>query len=187
MRKNFGAKPLLYPQPVLIIGTYDENGKPNAMNAAWGGICGMNKLNISLSSHKTTDNLKVNGAFTVSIADAAHMLACDYVGIVSANNEPNKMEKAGFTCSKSEFVNAPVINELPLVLECKLLSMEEEYGEYRVLGEIINVAADESILGEDGLIDPAKVEAISYDPMHHTYIKLGEKIGHAFRDGAQLK
>lgn len=187
MRKNFGAKPILYPQPVLIIATYDENGKPNAMNAAWGGICGMDKINISLSQHKTTDNLKVTGAFTVSVADAAHMVACDYVGLVSGGSEPNKMEKAGFTTVKSEFVNAPVINELPLVLECKLLSMEEEYGEYRVVGEIVNVGADESILGEDGLIDPDKVEAITYDPMHYTYIKLGETVGHAFKDGAQLK
>lgn len=187
MRKNFGTKPLLYPQPVLIIGTYDENGKPNAMNAAWGGICAMDKISISLSSHKTTDNLKATGAFTVSVADVAHMIACDYVGIVSANKEPDKMEKAGFTTTKSEFVNAPIINELPLALECKLLSMEEEFGEYRVVGEIVNVGADESILGEDGLIDPAKVEAITYDPMHHTYIKLGEKVGHAFMDGAQLK
>lgn len=187
MRKNFGAKPFLYPQPVLIIATYDENGKPNAMNAAWGGICGMNKINISLSSHKTTDNLKATGAFTVSVADAKHVIACDYVGIVSARTEVNKMEKAGFTTSKSEFVNAPIINELPLVLECKLLSMEDDFGEYRVVGEIVNVSADESILGEDGLIDPLKLEAITYDPVHYTYIKLGEIVGHAFKDGAQLK
>ncbi|CDZ23926.1 hypothetical protein CCDG5_0797 [[Clostridium] cellulosi] len=187
MRKNFGAKSLLYPQPVLIIATYDKNGKPNAMNAAWGGICGTNKISISLGSHKTTDNIKESGAFTVSIADARHVVACDYVGIVSAKKEANKMEKAGFTTTKSEFVNAPIINELPLALECKLLSMEEEFGEYRVVGEIVNVSADESILGEDGLIDPSKLEAITYDTVHHTYIKLGETVGHAFKDGEQLK
>ena len=101
MRKNFGAKPILYPQPVLIIATYDENGKPNAMNAAWGGICGMDKINISLSQHKTTDNLKVTGAFTVSVADAAHMVACDYVGLVSGGSEPNKMERLALLRSRA--------------------------------------------------------------------------------------
>jgi flavin reductase (DIM6/NTAB) family NADH-FMN oxidoreductase RutF len=188
MRKNFGAKPFLYPQPVLIVATYDENGKPNAMTAAWGGICGMNKITIILDSrHKTSKNIRATGAFTVSIADAKHVIPCDYVGIVSANNEPNKMEKAGFTTSRSEFVNAPIINELPLALECNLLSMDEDSGQYRVVGEIVNVSADESILGEDGLIDPLKVEAITYDPVRFTYIKLGEIVGQAFRDGAQLK
>lgn len=187
MRKNFGAKSILYPQPVLIIATYDENGKPNVMNAAWGGVCGKNMISISLGSHKTTDNLKATGAFTVSVADAKHVVACDYVGLVSANKEPNKMEKAGFTTTKSEFVNAPIINELPLALECKVLSMQEEFGECRVVGEIVNVSADESILGEDGLIDPSKLEAITYDTVRHTYIKLGETVGNAFKDGEQLK
>lgn len=120
MRKNFGAKPFLYPQPVMIIGTYDENGKANAMNAAWGGIVGMSEIIVDLGSHKTTDNMMKTKAFTVSIADTEHMVACDYVGVVSANNEPEKMAKAGFTTTKSDFVNAPVINELPLVLECEL-------------------------------------------------------------------
>lgn len=187
MRKNFGAKPILYPQPVLIIATYDENGKPNAMNAAWGGICGMNKINISLGSHKTTDNIKATGAFTVSVADASHVVACDYVGIVSGNTEANKMEKAGFTTTKSEFVNAPIINELPLTLECRLMSIEDDFGENRVVGEIVNVSADERILGDDGLIDPAKLEAITFDPVHNTYIELGKAVGHAFKDGEKLK
>ena len=118
MRKNFGAKPFLYPQPVMIIGTYDVEGRANAMNAAWGGIVGMNEIIVDLSNHKTTENLMKTKAFTVSVADAAHMVACDYVGVVSANKEPDKMQKAGFTTVKSEFVNAPVINELPLTLEC---------------------------------------------------------------------
>lgn len=187
MRKNFGAKSYLYPQPVLMIGTYDENGKPNLMNAAWGGICDSNKITIALSHHKTTDNLLALGAFTVSVADAAHVAACDYVGIVSGAKEPNKMEKAGFTTSKSQFVNAPIINELALTLECKVLQMIDVEGDYQLVGEIVNVSADESILGEDGQIDPAKVEAITYDPVHHTYIKLGERVGYAFQDGAKLK
>lgn len=96
MRKNFGAKPYLYPQPVMIIGTYDENGNANAMNAAWGGIVGMNEIIVDLGSHKTTDNLLKTKAFTVSVADVEHLVACDYVGIVSANKEPDKMEKSRF-------------------------------------------------------------------------------------------
>lgn len=150
MRKDFGAKPFLYPQPVMIIGTYDKDGKPNAMNAAWGGIVGANEIIIDLSSHKTTDNIMENKAFTVSVADVEHLVACDYVGIVSANTVDDKMEKAGFTTTKSAFVNAPVINELPLTLECVLTKVIDES---KYLGEIKNVSVDEKILGEDGEID----------------------------------
>lgn len=184
MRKNFGAKPYLYPQPVMIIATYDENGKANAMNAAWGGIVGMNEIIIDLSSHKTTENMVKTKAFTVSVADAGHLAACDYVGIVSANKEENKMEKAGFTTTKSEFVNAPVINELPLTLECELVKVIDGS---KYLGEIKNVSIDESILGDDGELDLNKFIPITYDPVHYGYYKLGEKAGNAFSDGEKLK
>lgn len=184
MRKNFGKRTWLYPMPVFIVGSYDENGKADAMNAAWGGIYDTNQVMLCLGAHKTTDNIKTQGAFTVSIADAAHVVASDYVGIVSANDEPNKMEKAGFHTVKSEFVNAPIISELPMALECKLLKINEDG---RIIGEIVNVSADESILGENGNIDPSKLQAISFDPVNNAYLKLGEKVGNAFRDGAQLK
>lgn len=184
MRKNFGAKPYLYPQPVMIIGTYDENGKANAMNAAWGGIVGMNEIIIDLSSHKTTDNILKTKAFTVSVADVKNLVACDYVGIVSANKEPDKMEKAGFTTVKSEFVNAPVINQLPLTLECELKQVIDNS---KFIGEIKNVSIDESVLGEDGELDLNKFIPITYDPIHHGYYRLGEKAGNAFKDGASLK
>lgn len=184
MRKNFGAKPFLYPQPVMIIGTYDENGKANAMNAAWGGIVGANEIIIDLGSHKTTDNIIKTKAFTVSVADTAHMISCDYVGVVSANNEPDKMAKAGFTTTKSAFVNAPVINELPLVLECVLKQVVDGS---KFIGEIKNVSADESILGEDGEIDLGKFRPITYDTVHHGYYELGNRVGNAFKDGMQLK
>lgn len=184
MRKNFGAKPFLYPQPVMIIGTYDEEGKPNAMNAAWGGIVGMNEIIVDLGSHKTTDNLMKTKAFTVSVADVEHMIACDYVGVVSANKEPEKMEKAGFTTVKSEFVNAPVINELPLALECVLIKVIDGS---KYLGEIKNVSVDERILGEDGEIDLNKFAPIIYDTVHYGYHKLGERVGNAFKDGMQLE
>lgn len=183
-RKNFGAKPFLFPQPVLIIGTYDENGKANAMNAAWGGIVGMDEIIIDLSQHKTTENIMVNRAFTVSAADVEHMIACDYVGIVSGSKEPEKMKKAGFTTTKSRFVNAPVINELPVTLECELV---EVIGGSKYLGKIINVSVDERVLGEDGEISLEKFSPITYDTVHYGYYRLGERVGNAFKDGASLK
>lgn len=184
MRKNFGAKPFLYPQPVMILGTYDENGKANAMNAAWGGIVGANEIIVDLSAHKTTDNIIKNKAFTVGVADLEHLVACDYVGIVSANKEADKMKKAGFTTTKSEFVNAPIINELPLTLECELVKVIDGS---KYLAEIKNVSADEKYLGDDGEIDLSKFTPITYDPVHHGYYRLGERVGNAFTDGAKLK
>lgn len=181
-RVNFGAKPFLYPMPVLIIGTYDENGVPNAMNAAWGMISDFQEISISMSEHKTTQNLAVTGAFTVSIATEDTVIPCDYVGIETANKVPDKFEKAGFHATKSAFVNAPLIDELPMALECKVKSFEDDI----LIGEIVNVNADESIL-TDGQIDPKKLKPIAYDPANHTYMGLGEKVGNAFKDGLQLK
>ncbi len=185
MRKNFGAKPWTYPQPVFIIATYDEDGIPDAMNAAWGGISDDTQIAMCLSAgHKTVKNILARGAFTVSMADAAHVTACDYVGIVSANDVPEKLEKAGFNTTQSEFVDAPLIDELPMALECRLVSYDEE--SCRLIGEIVNVSAEESILS-DGKIDPAKLEPIIFDPVNNAYLKLGEKVGHAFKDGMALK
>ena len=183
MRKNFGVKPWVYPQPVLMIGTYDENGKANLMNAAWGGQYGANTVMLSLGAHKTTDNIKLKGAFTVSFATVATIVPCDYVGIVSGNDEPDKLEKAGFTTQKAENVDAPIINELPLTLECKLSKFNEDGV---VVGEIVNVCADESIL-TDGNVDYKKLDAIIFDPAGAAYIRLGEKVGNAFKDGGKLK
>ncbi|BBF42709.1 flavoredoxin [Lachnospiraceae bacterium KM106-2] len=182
MRKNFGAKPFLYPQPVLIIGTYNEDGTANAMNAAWGGLCGANKIIIDLSSHRTTDNILKNKEFTVSIADAAHVVEADYVGIVSANKVPDKLEKAGLHTVKSEFVNAPIIEEFPMTFECKLLRQTED----GIVGEIINVNIDERVLNEKGTVDTDKLGAITFDAMNAAYVKLGEKVGNAFSDGKKL-
>lgn len=185
MRKNFGKKTWMYPLPVLIIGSYDEAGTADAMNAAWGGIYDANQVMLCLSEgHKTTQNIKKRGAFTVSFADAAHVVAADYVGIVSANDVPDKLEKAGFHVVKSEYVDAPLIEELPMALECKLVKVNEDGC---IIGEIVNVSADESILGENGMVDTAKLQAISFDPVNNAYLKLGEKAGNAFADGNQLK
>lgn len=186
MRKNFGAKPWLYPQPVFIIASYDENGTPDAMNAAWGGLSESNEISMCLSAgHKTVKNILKRGAFTVSMATAARVVECDYVGIVSGNQVPDKLERAGFHTSKAEFVDAPVIEELPMAFECKLISYDEQT--CRMVGEIVNVNADESILDENGKIDVTKLDPITFEPVQHTYLRLGEKVGNAFKDGAKLK
>lgn len=185
MKKNFGKQTFMYPMPVLIIATYDENGNPDAMNAAWGGIHDTNQIGICLDqSHKTTKNIKARRAFTVSMATADFVKECDYVGIVSGNTESDKIKKAGWTVSKSEFVDAPVINELPMVLECEVAQMSDD-SDY-IVGNIINVSADESVLS-DGKIDAAKLQPICYDPVSHNYNVLGQIVGKAFSDGKALK
>lgn len=181
-RVDFGAKPLMYPMPVLIIGTYDENGVPDAMNAAWGIITDMNEISISMSKHKTTENIAKTGAFTVSIATEDTVVASDYVGVESAGKVPDKFAKAGFHATKSKYVNAPLIDELPMALECKVKSFEGGI----LVGEIVNVNAEESIL-TNGQIDPKKLKPITYDPVNNAYIGLGEKVGNAFKDGLKLK
>ena len=186
MRKSFGAKAILYPMPVFIIATYGEDGTPDAMNAAWGGIGEEDEIFICLDpSHKTTKNILARGAFTVSMADAAHAVECDYVGIVSANDVPDKLTKCGFHTTKSALVDAPLIDELPMALECTLISYDEDT--CRLFGRIVNVSADESVLNDAGKIDPAKLRPITYDPVNHEYLELGAKAGNAFKDGLALK
>ena len=185
MRKNFGAKTWLDPMPVLIVGTYDENGIPDAMNAAWGGIYDTNMVMVCLDdSHKTTENIKRTKAFTVSFATVNTVVPCDYVGIVSANDVPDKFVKAGFHAIKSEFVNAPVIEELPMTVECELLKFNEDG---ICIGRIVNVSADGSILDENGKIDAKKLDPIIYDSVTHAYWNFGKKVGKAFSDGNKLK
>lgn len=186
MRKNFGVKPWTYPQPVFIVATYDEQGNPDAMNAAWGGIDYDDQINLCLSAdHKTVKNLLATKAFTVSMGTADQLVACDYVGIVSGNNVPDKFAKAGFHAVKSEFVNAPLIAELPMAVECELISYDPET--CHLVGRILNVSADESVLDEKGKIDVAKLRPITFDPVHNDYRVIGEKVGNAFQDGAVLK
>lgn len=181
-RIDLGAKPLIFPMPVLIIGTYDKDGVPNAMNAAWGMISDMNEISISLSEHKTTENLAVTGAFTVSMATEGTVVPCDYVGIESAKKVPDKFAKAGFHAAKSSKVNAPLIDELPVALECKVKSFENGI----LIGEIVNVTVDDSVM-TDGKIDVKKLKPIAYDPAANTYVALGDVVGKAFADGLQLK
>ena len=186
MRKNFGAKPMCYPMPVYIIGTYGADGMPNAMNAAWGGISEETEISICISAdHKTTENILLRKAFTVSMATDKYIAACDYVGIVSGNQVPDKFAKAGFHATKSQFVDAPLIDELPMALECELITYDPE--SCRLVGRIVNVSADESVLGENGKVDVSKLQPITFDPMNNHYLVLGEKVGQAFRDGVALK
>lgn len=171
--------------PVLIVAAYDEQGIPNAMNAAWGGMFTDEHIGICISEgHKTTKNILSTKAFTVSMATVEQLAACDYVGIVSGNREPEKFSKAGFTAQRSEAVNAPIIEQLPMTLECEMVSYDKENN--HLVGRIVNVSADESIL-TDGKIDYRKLRPITYDPINHHYIALGEVAGNAFADGKKLK
>lgn len=184
MRKNFGAKTWAYPMPVFIIGSYDAEGKPNAMNAAWGGIYDTNQIMVCLADdHKTTDNIRISGAFTVSFATESTVVASDYVGIVSANDNADKLAIAGFHAVKSKFVNAPMFDELPMAVECKLLKFNEDG---ICIGEIVNVSADEGVLDGNGRIDPKKLAPICYDGVNHNYLSLGNPVGKAFSDGKKL-
>ena len=187
MRKDLGPKSFLYPMPVLMIGTYDENGEPDLMNAAWGSIYDYNQITISLGGHVTTDNIRKNKAFTVAFATRKTVVASDYVGIVSKAKEPKKIEKAGLHPFKSNKVNAPLFEEYPLALECKLISLDGEMGEGGTLiGEIVNVIVDDSIL-TDGKIDIKKLEPIAFDGANAKYHVLGEEVAQAFNVGLKLK
>lgn len=183
MRKNFGNKTVITPLPVLIIATYDENGVPNAMNAAWGGQCDYHQIMFFLAPHKTTDNLKLKKAFTVSFANRKNVEIADYFGIESGHNA-NKIAKSGVHVKKSEFVDAPVIEEFPLTLECEVAEITDDL---MVIGNVINMSADESILDEKGNIDLGKLEPISFDSAANKYRVLGEVVGTAFHDGLKLK
>ena len=189
-RKSLGAHAITLPQPVLIIGTYDENGTPNAMNVAWGGQVGGQQieLNLALSGRKTIENLKLRGAFTVAFATVDTEVAADYVGIVSGQKVPDKMAKSGLHAVKASKVDAPMYVEFPVTVECNVrLAEETDYGEFRVVGDVVNVSAAQSVLDENGKIDVLKAGIICFDPAGMAYRTLGEKVGQPFKDGNQLK
>ena len=185
MKKDFGNKPLIYPQPVLIIASYNEDGTANAMNAAWGSVCDYTKISIILDkNHKTVKNIKEHNAFTVSVADVNHLKESDFFGITTGNKITDKVTKAGLTYSKSQNVDAPIINEYPLTMECKLISYDESTEQ--VIAEVVNTLIDDTILTNDK-IDLSKFKPIIYDAMNHDYISFGEKVGNAFSDGKLLE
>ena len=178
--KSFKPQPWLLPQPVLIIGTYDEQGRPNAMNAAWGGQWDMNEIMISMGAHATTENLNRNGEFTVAFATVDTLVAADYVGIVSGKTNHDKIEKTGWKAVKAENVNAPVFGCFPMTMECRI---KEKLND----SESVNILCDEKYLAEDGKPDVEKMQLITFDPVHNGYIALGAKVGNAFSDGKALK
>ena len=186
--KSFGQKSWMLPQPALIIGTYDKEGKPNAMNAAWAGQWAAKEIMISMGAHSTTENLNNCPDFTVAFATQATMVAADFVGIVSAKNDADKMAKTGWKYEKSENVNAPVFTDFPMTLECRIKEKIDESSEgYYIVAEIANILVDEKYLAEDGKPDVEKLQLITYDPVHHGYIALGQRVGNAFADGKQLE
>lgn len=186
MRKNLGAKPYIVPQPVFVIGSYGENNIPNAMIAVWGGISNETEITICLSNkRKTADNIIARKAFTVSLADAEHIVSCDFVGITTGKKLPDKFSQAGFHATKSEFVDAPLIEELPVALECRVKSYDP--ATWRLIGEIVNISVDERVLDEKGHVSLAKFSPVAYDWMTRSYLRLGEKVADAYRTGLALK
>ena len=187
MKKNLGVVPAVYPMPVLMVAAYDETGKVNVMNAAWGMICNMDRIALFIDEdHKTTQNILKTKAFTVSIADKDHMDVADFFGIATGNKMPDKFERTGYHAAKSTFVNAPVIEEFPVVMECELAEITENESFYCVVGKIVNTAADENVLEENGKVDPAKLNALIFDQFQHGYYVSGEKVGKAWNAGAGL-
>ena len=185
--KSFGAKPWVLPQPVLIIGTYNSDGTPNAMNAAWGGQWDSKEIMISMGAHATTENLARCADFTVAFATVETMTASDFVGIVSARKDSQKMQKTGWTAVKAENVDAPVFTDFPMTMECRILRKIDESEEgYYIVAEIVNILVDEKYLGEDGKPDVSKMGLITYEPVSHGYVALGERVGNAFADGKKL-
>ena len=185
-RQNFGAKGIITPLPAIMIATYDEQENPDVMMAAWGGQCGPNHICFNLSPHKTTENLKLKQAFTISFASKDNVVQSDFFGLVSANDVPDKVAKAGFTATKSPNVDAPIINEYPLTLECRVIEIAEtSLNETRVVGEIVNMSADESIL-TNGKVDLAKLQPIIYDSSSNAYRVVGDSVGQAWESGKAL-
>lgn len=186
--KSFGQKPWVLPQPVLIIGTYNNDGTPNAMNAAWGGQWDAKEIMISMGAHATTENLARCNEFTVAFATKETMVASDFVGIVSAKNNSGKIQKTGWNAIKAENVNAPVFTDFPMTLECRILRKIDETADgYNIVAEIVNILVDEQFLAADGKPDVEKMQLITYEPVHHGYLVLGERVGNAFADGKALK
>lgn len=186
--KNFKPEAWFLPQSVIVIGTYNQDGTPNAMNAAWSGQWDRNEIMISMGSHATTENLNRCGEFTVAFATKSTMVAADYVGIVSGKKNPDKIKATGWTAVKAENVNAPLFTDFPMTLECRIAKkIDESATGYYIIAEIVNIVCDEKYLAPDGKPDVEKMELITFDPIHHTYIQFGQRVGNAFSDGKKLK
>lgn len=187
MRKDLGVMPAVCPMPVLMVAAYDENGVVNVMNAAWGMTCAPDKIALFIdSTHKTTQNIMLTKAFTVSIADVQAMDEADFFGIATGNKMPDKFAVSGFHAQKSALVNAPVIDEFPLCMECELAEIIETDNVYAVIGRLVNVNADEKVLDANGKVDPVKLNALIFDQFQSGYYAFGEKKGQAWNAGKEL-
>ncbi len=187
MRQKLNLTEGIFPMPVLMVATYNDDGSVNVMNAAWGTMQERGTVALNLTeTHKTVQNIKKRGAFTVSIADAKHVVEADYFGVVSGNREPNKFENSGMTAVKSELVDAPIINEFPLCLECEFVEYQSDETGVGVIGKVVNVTADEAVM-KNGKVDMTLVDAIAFDPYTHGYYRVSERVGDAFKDGLKLK
>ena len=187
MRKNIKTTEAIFPMPVLMIATYNEDNTVDVMNAAWGTMLERDHIILNLTeTHKTVKNIKKRNAFTVSIADANHVIEADYFGIVSANNTPNKFANTNLTTTKSDNIDAPIINEFPICMECEFIEYQDSKYGCGVIGKIINVTADEKVLNNDK-VDISLLNAIAFDPYTHGYYKIGKRVGEAFKDGLKIK
>ena len=187
MKRKIKTTEAIFPMPVLMVATYNDDNSVDVMNAAWGMMLERDYVVLNLSeNHKTVQNIKKRKAFTVSIADAKHVVEADYFGVISANNTPNKFEKSGMTAAKSKKVDAPIVNEFPICLECEFVEYQDEQFGCGVVGKVVNVSADENVL-TNGQVDIAKLDAIAFDPYTHGYYKIGKRVGNAFKDGLKLK
>lgn len=187
MKKSIGVSSNLFPMPVLMIATYDENEKVDVMNMAWGGICARNMVALNISEgHKTTQNMRLHGAFTLSVADIPNLKASDYFGIASGNDVEDKFARTGMHATKSTLVDAPIVEEYPITLECRVVEFQETVYGLRVLGEIVNTLVDESVLDKDGMVDPTKLNAFIFDTFQHGYYAIGEKVGQAWESGTEF-
>lgn len=186
MRKQLDAQPGLFPMPVTVVAAYDENGTIQLMNAAWAQISSMQEIALFIDEdHATTKAIRQTGAFTVSLADVAHMKEADYVGIASGNKVHDKFARTGLTATKAAHVNAPVIEEFPVCLECELVGVTEGLV-HAVIGKIVGVSADEGVLDDEGRVDPAKLDALVFDQFQSGYYAVGTKVGQAWSAGAEL-
>ena len=187
MKKNIKTTEAIFPMPVLMIATYNEDGTVDVMNAAWGMMLERDYVALNLTeTHKTVQNIKERKAFTVSIADASHVREADYFGVVSGNTTSHKLENSGLTSTRSEHVDAPIINEFPICLECEFVEYQKEEFGCGVVGKVINVSVEESVM-TDEKVDIEKVHAIAFDPYTHGYYEVAKRVGNAFQDGLTLK
>ncbi len=187
MLKSLGVKPAVFPMPVLMIATYGKDGKVDVMNMAWGGICAEDMVALNIDeTHKTAENIKARGAFTLSVADVPHLAEADYFGIATANKTADKFERSGLTAAASAHVDAPVIEEFPLTMECEVVECQSTVYGFRVLGRIANVLADEKVLDEKGKVDPSKLNAFVFDQFQSGYFAVGERVGQAWKSGAKF-